>query len=64
MGDEPRRIGPGDLPAEIVLTITEAFDVAEALESAQALADPVGAVEAGLRVATALSIVRRALGVA
>lgn len=62
--DQPRRIGPGELPSEIVLSVTEAFDVAEALESAQALADHHGEVEAGLRVATALSIIRRALGVA
>ena len=62
--DEARRIGPGDLPTEIVLSIDEAFDVAEALESAQALADLRGDVEAGIRAATALSIIRRALGVA
>ena len=62
--DEARRIGPGDLPTEIVLTVSEAFDVAEALESAQALADREGDVEAGLRAATGLSIIRRALGIA
>lgn len=62
--DEARRIGPGDLPTEIVLSISEAFDVAEALELAQWLADRRGEVEAGIRVATALSIIRRALGVA
>ena len=61
---EPRRIGHGDLPTQIVLTVAEAFDVAEALESAQALADAQGDMETGLRTATALSIVWRALGVA
>ena len=58
------RIGPGDLPTEIVLSLSEAFDVAEALESAEALAGRHGDVEAGIRAATALSIMRWALGVA
>lgn len=63
-GDEPRRIGPGDLPVQVVLTMTQAFDVAEALESAQALADRSGDVEVGVRAATSLSILHRALGAA
>jgi len=62
--DEPSRVGPGDLPSKVTLTITEAFDVAEALESAQALSDQHADIEAGLRAATALAIVWRALGVA
>ena len=59
--DEPRRI---DLPERVVLTVAEAFDVADALESAQVLADRCGDIETGVRTATALSIVWRALGVA
>lgn len=64
MADEPRRVVPGDLPSAVILTTTEAFDVAEALESAQALADRSADIEAGRRAATALAIVWRALGVA
>ena len=40
------------------------IDSAEALESAQALASECGDVEIGLRAATALSIMWRALGAA